>query len=110
MASERHVFEDEISDPRPENVMSDSNSLADNVVYWHHNVVMRRFTIVTGLVLSWVACDLFLHVVSPDAIASLLSFTDVDFRRLHLLTAYSLPILGVVTLDRKSTRLNSSHT
>ena len=98
MTSERHVFEDEISDSRPENVMSDSNSLADNVVYWHHNVVMRRFTIVTGLVLSWVACDLFLHVVSPDAIASLLSFTDVDFRRLHLLTAYSLPILGVVTL------------
>ena len=94
------VYEDEIGDPRQENVMSDSHSksLADNVVYWDQNVVMRRFTIVTSLVLSWVACDLFLHTLSWEARGVLLNIAEIDFGKLHLLTAYSLPVLGVVTL------------
>jgi hypothetical protein len=92
------------------------NRADESVVYWNENVTLRRFLVVSGLVLAWIGCDLGLHVIaqqgSPEAeqwmrfeqmmglpiSRSLLRWLPADSWRLHLYTAYSLPALGLIAL------------
>jgi len=93
----------------------------DSIIYWRHNVTLRRFMIVSGVLLTWIASDLFLlsltnaNIVGHGFWTTLQSFTGVDWRRvlfddwqidtwrMHLYTAYSLPaisLLALILLDR----------
>ncbi len=86
------------------------------IVYWRHNAILRRFLIVSGLLLCWIACDLVLQTLTDgnlftqsflswlqaatgyDAHRILLTVCQVDTWRLHLYTAYSLPAIGLLAL------------
>jgi hypothetical protein len=87
-----------------------------SVVYWKENVTLRRFLIVTSLLMTWIGCDLAIHLLSHQGIAESELWTNVQARtglpvsqflvtwlptdswRLHLYTAYSLPALGFISL------------
>lgn len=88
----------------------------ESVVYWNENVTLRRFMIVSSLVLLWIGGDLGLHLIAHHE--SLDSDVWMDFERsvglpiarslsaclpgeswrLHIYTAYSLPALGLIAL------------
>lgn len=88
----------------------------ETIVYWHLNAVLRRFLIVSGLLLGWIACDLVLHTLTDgnllgqhflnwlqratgvDTHGVLWNVGQIDTWRLHLYTAYSLPIIGLLAL------------
>lgn len=87
-----------------------------SVVYWKENVTLRRFLIVSSLLMIWIGCDLGLHLLSHQGIAESELWTKVqaatgvpvsrylsewlptDSWRLHLYTAYSLPAVGLIAL------------
>ncbi len=87
-----------------------------SIIYWGENVTLRRFLIVSGILLSWIACDLALqslsntNVVGHDIWKAAEASTGINWRRvlfddlqldtwrLHLYTAYSLPALGLIVL------------
>lgn len=97
---------------------SNSGSLLghESIVYWRNNPSLRRFLIVTSLMLGWIACDLFLqlltyhNVIGLGAWTTLQQASGVDVRhllfdvlqieswRLHLYTAYSLPAIALISL------------
>lgn len=86
------------------------------IVYWHHNATLRRFLIVSGLLLCWIACDLALQTLTDgnlfvqnllswlqavtgcDANRILVKVWQVDTWRFHLYTAYCLPAIGLLVL------------
>lgn len=86
------------------------------IVYWRHNAILRRFLIVSGLLLFWIACDLVLQTLTDgnllvqnalswiqavtgyDAHRILVKVWQIDTWRLHLYTAYSLPVVGLLAL------------
>lgn len=88
----------------------------DDIILWGQNAPLRRFLIVSNLMLCWIGCDLTLqmlsnvNVVGQDFWISAHNVTGVHWRRvlfedwqldslrLHLYTAYSLPALGLVLL------------
>lgn len=88
----------------------------ESIVYWRHNAILRRFLIVSGSLLCWIACDLVLQTLTDgnlftqsflswlqaatgyDAHRVLLTVWQVDTWRLHLYTAYSLPAIGLLAL------------
>lgn len=88
----------------------------ESIVYWRNNPTLRRFLTVTGFLLCWIACDLFLqvltyhHVIGPgvwqtihqtsgfDLRQLLFDVWQIDTWRLHLYTAYSLPAIALVAL------------
>ena len=88
----------------------------ESVVYWNENVTLRRFMIVSGLVLLWIGGDLGIHLIAhhesldsglwsefertigwPIA-HSVSAWLPGDSWRLHIYTAYSLPALGLIAL------------
>ena len=100
----------------PESIVPD-----ESIIYWRHNATLRRFLIVSSLLLGWIACDLLLqalthgNIMGHQAWNRLETLTGYDLRqllfdvwqidtwRLHLYTAYSLPaiaLLSLVLLDR----------
>ena len=88
----------------------------DTIIYWRQNAILRRFLIVSGVLMCWIACDLLLQALAQGNImghgvwTSLERATGVDVRqqlfdvwqidtwRLHLYTAYSLPAIGLLAL------------
>lgn len=86
------------------------------VVYWKENVTLRRFMIVTCLLVVWIGGDLGIHAMSHRGIDELefwsridsivgwslshkiYEYLPTDSWRFHLYTAYSLPALGLLTL------------
>ena len=93
----------------------------DAIVYWHNNAPLRRFLIVSSLLLCWIACDLLLLALTEGNMVGhgiwnsmengigidfrriLFEYIPIDALRLHLYTAYSLPAFGflaLVLLDR----------
>ena len=88
----------------------------DAIIYWRQNAILRRFLIVSGVLMCWIACDLLLQALAQGNImghgvwTSLERATGVDVRqqlfdvwqidtwRLHLYTAYSLPAIGLLAL------------
>lgn len=88
----------------------------DAIIYWRQNAILRRFLIVSTILLCWIACDLLLQAVIQGNVmghgfwTSLERQTGVDVRqqlfdvwqidtwRLHLYTAYSLPAVGLLAL------------
>jgi hypothetical protein len=96
--------------------ISDGLRTNEGIIYWHHNAILRRFLIVSGVMLCWIAGDLLLlsmsqgNIVGHGCWTSLERATGVDLRhllfdvwqidswRLHLYTAYSLPAIGLVAL------------
>lgn len=86
------------------------------IVYWRHNAILRRFLIVSGLLLSWIACDLLLQTLTNgsilaqnalswlqaatgyDASRVMVNVWQIDTWRLHLYTAYALPVIGLLAL------------
>lgn len=88
----------------------------ESVVYWKENVTLRRFMIVSFLLMLWIGCDLGLHLLSQQGMAEsevwarvqkstgmplsqmLCEWLPTDSWRLHLYTAYSLPALGLISL------------
>ncbi|MEK6259306.1 MAG: hypothetical protein AABP62_11880 [Planctomycetota bacterium] len=101
----------------------------DAIIYWGQNVTLRRFLIVSSVMLSWIACDLALQMLSSANMSGhggwkmALSATGIDWRkvlfddwqldtwRLHIYTAYSLPAVGLlvlVLLDRLASQGETS--
>ena len=93
----------------------------DDIILWGQNAPLRRFLIVSNLMLCWIGCDLTLqtlsnvnmvghdfwvvahHVTGISWRRMLLDDWPIDMWRLHLYTAYSLPAIGLlmlVLLDR----------
>ncbi len=93
----------------------------DDIILWGQNAPLRRFLIVSNLMLCWIGCDLTLqtlsnvnmvghdfwivahHVTGISWQRVLLDDWPIDIWRLHLYTAYSLPAIGLlmlVLLDR----------
>ena len=88
----------------------------ESVVYWNENVTLRRFMIVSSLVLLWIGCDLGLHflahqesfefdawmqwegILGLPTSQQLAAWLPGDSWRLHIYTAYSLPAVGLVAL------------
>ena len=88
----------------------------ESVVYWKDNVTLRRFMIVSSLLLVWIGCDLALNSLAQHEIAEseflmwvqsstglpvfrmIYEWLPADSWRLHLYTAYSLPALGLISL------------
>lgn len=88
----------------------------ESVVNWSENVTLRRFMIVSGIVLLWIGCDLGLHILAHQESfeldawmglerllgiplsQSLARWLPPDSWRLHIYTAYSLPAMGMVAL------------
>ena len=88
----------------------------DDIILWSLNAPLRRFLIVSNLMLCWIGCDLMLqtlsnaNVVGHEFWVGLHSLTGIPWRRvlfedwqldrwrLHLYTAYSLPALGLILL------------
>ena len=91
------------------------------VVYWSENVALRRFMIVSSLLLIWIACDLGLHAASHQGgldfdqwmqfekstgvpiSRTLHDWLPAGAWRIHIYTAYLLPafgLLALVLLDR----------
>lgn len=88
----------------------------DAIIYWDRNAILRRFLIVSGTLLGWIACDLSLQLLSNTNVIGhgmwtqaevatgfnwrKLLFEDwqLDTWRMHLYTAYSLPALGLLVL------------
>lgn len=80
--------------------MSDSthrHPADDGIIYWHQNVILRRFMVVSCLVLCWIGCDLGLLAISGNTSELLKQFRRIDFEQFHLYTAYSLPLSGLLT-------------
>lgn len=100
----------------PESACLDSVQPDESIIYWRHNAILRRFLIVSTLVMCWIGCDLLLQALTRSNVmghgtwTSVEAFTGVDVRellfdvwqidtwRLHLYTAYSLPAIGLLTL------------
>lgn len=96
--------------------VSANSGVNESIVYWRQNAPLRRFLFASGLLLTWIACDLALqaivdvNVMGHSTWNSLERATGVDLRhhlfdvwqidtwRLHLYTAYSLPAFGLVSL------------
>lgn len=93
----------------------------DDIILWGQNAPLRRFLIVSNLMLCWIGCDLTLQTLSNVNMVGhdfwvvahqvtgiswrrmLLDDWPIDMWRLHLYTAYSLPAIGLlmlVLLDR----------
>lgn len=88
----------------------------ESVVYWNENVTLRRFMIVSSVVLLWIGCDLGLHLIAHHEGSDSDAWREIeksvglpicqmvtawlpgDSWRLHLYTAYSLPALGLIAL------------
>jgi hypothetical protein len=105
---------------QPSATQPESTNLAissdDAIIYWRHNAVLRRFLIVSSLMLCWIACDLLLqaldqgnimghvvwtsiqHSIGIDVRRTLFDDWQIDQWRLHLYTAYSLPAIGLLAL------------
>ena len=67
------------------------NRADESIVNWNENVTLRRFLIVSSLVLSWIACDLVLHAIAlPHGIDMDLDETQL-FSWLHLRTSSGVP-------------------
>ncbi len=100
----------------PDSASSGGLHADDAIIYWRHNAILRRFLIVSSLLMCWIACDLLLQALTQSNImghvfwTSLERETGVDVRkllfdvwqidtwRLHLYTAYSLPAIGLLAL------------
>jgi hypothetical protein len=90
--------------------------LRDDIIQWGRNAPLRRFLIVSNLMLCWIGCDLTLqtlsnvNMVGHDYWVAVHRATGIPWRQLfvhdwpldpwrfHLYTAYSLPALGLVLL------------
>lgn len=88
----------------------------ESVIYWKQNGTLRRFMMISSILVLWIGCDLFLNVMSHQGVdeyafwTKLDSLVGVNFSktiyewlpadswRLHLYTAYSLPAFGFVML------------
>lgn len=88
----------------------------ETIIYWRHNAILRRFLIVSSLLLCWIAVDLMLQALTQGNVmghsvwTAIERGTGVDVRqvlfddwqidtwRLHLYTAYSLPAIGLLVL------------
>lgn len=99
-----------------DSVLATGSQVDESIVYWRHNATLRRFLIVSSLMLCWIACDLALHTLSHadvmghDGWTSLEHVTGINWHsllfdtwqidtwRLHLYTAYSLPAIGLLVL------------
>jgi hypothetical protein len=86
------------------------------IIYWRHNATLRRFLIVSSLMLCWIGCDLILQALTEGNIIGhqfwvtlqgtlgfdvrqlLFDVWQIDTWRLHLYTAYSLPAIGLLAL------------
>lgn len=100
----------------------------ENVIHWKENVTLRRFLIITSLMLTWIGCDLAIHLMGQHGVdeiqtwqrlESILGFDisrvvyewlPTDAWRLHLYTAYSLPALGLVALILLDRLVNQGNT
>lgn len=96
--------------------VSATGGVNESIVNWHQNAPLRRFLFVSGLLLTWIACDLLLQALTDvnivgggtwiaieraigiDVRHQLFDVYQIDTWRLHLYTAYSLPALGLVVL------------
>jgi hypothetical protein len=105
--------------------MPDTN---ETIVNWKENVTLRRFAIVTAIVMVWIGCDLALHaVVSGDVVMidlwntvefntkkslsnAWFELSPIDAWRLHLYTAYSLPAFGLISLILLDRLVNQGRT
>jgi|GEM_PF-958998 len=62
----------------------------ESVVYWKENVTLRRFLIVSGLLVLWIGCDLAIHTLAQPGIGQseiwvqLESATGLPFQRLFV--------------------------
>ena len=92
------------------------NRSDESVIYWNENVTLRRFLIVSSLLLFWIGSDLVLHRLAHQGIdefdfwskvetyvgfpisRTFYEWLPADSWRLHLYTAYSLPGLGLISL------------
>jgi hypothetical protein len=108
------------------------NRSDESVIYWNENVTLRRFLIVSCVIVTWIGSDLVIHTLSNQGIEVLgfwkkvdswsglavsrkvYEWLPADSWRFHLYTAYSLPALGLVALilldrliNQGSTRLPS---
>lgn len=104
-----------------ETAIDNSVNAHEAIIYWRHNATLRRFLIVSSVMLFWVATDLMLQGLSrgnieghrfwtwlheatgTDIRRTLFDVWQIDHWRLHLYTAYSLPAIGffcLLLLDR----------
>ena len=88
----------------------------ESVVNWKENVTLRRFLIVSSVVMLWIGFDLGMHVIAHQEeldsdvwmqieksiglpiSRTLMDWLPPDTWRLHLYTAYSLPAFGLIAL------------
>ena len=88
----------------------------ESVVFWKENVTLRRFMIVSTLVLVWIGCDLGLLAIAQRGIVSsdvwlqierssglpisrwMNQLISANAWQLHVYTAYSLPAFGLIAL------------
>ena len=100
----------------------------ESVVNWNENVTLRRFLIVSGVVLLWIGCDLGMHLLAhqgstdselwgqfEDSIGIPISqiitpWLPQDSWRLHIYTSYSLPAFGLVALILLDRLINQGKT
>ncbi len=100
----------------------------ESVVYWKENVTLRRFLVVSALLMVWIGCDLGLHALAHQGIDEaefwrylesvtgwpisrmLYEWLPADSWRLHLYTAYSLPALGFISLILLDRLVNQGQT
>lgn len=104
------------------------NRAHDSVVYWKENVTLRRFMIVSCVLMVWIGCDLALHLLAHQGIDQFEQWKNIesvtglpvskafytlmpnDAWRLHLYTAYSLPALGLIVLILLDRLINQGRT
>jgi hypothetical protein len=100
----------------------------ESVIYWNENVTLRRFMVITSLVLVWIGCDLALHIIAHQqtfefdgwmqvervfglpVFQKLSQWIPADSWRLHIYTAYSLPALGLISLILLDRLVNQGRT
>jgi hypothetical protein len=100
----------------------------ESIVYWNENVTLRRFLIVSSVVLLWIGCDLGLHLIAHHesldsdawieweryfgfpAFQTLAAWSPGDSWRLHIYTAYSLPAFGLIALVLLDRLINQGKT
>ncbi len=104
------------------------NRSDESVVYWKENVTLRRFLIVSSVLMVWIGCDLLLNAIGNNGVAAtgvlsqiesytglsvpqiLFDWLPADKWRLHLYTAYSLPAIGLIALILLDRLINQGKT
>ena len=104
------------------------NRSDNSVIYWSENVTLRRFLVVSSLLMTWIGCDLLMHGLAHQGIdefefwrqvevmtgipfsRAIYQWLPADSWRLHLYTAYSLPAVGLIALVLLDRLINQGKT